>query len=122
MAASPSDFDGFSINEIARLCKVSPKTARRWKLGTSCPPPSAIMIVKGDLGVFDKEWSGWVIRRGMIYSPEGVEATTGDIMALQFMRQQIAIYQAENRKLREAGTLMDEQPVPQEWPVLVNEL
>lgn len=80
------------------------------------------MIVKGDLGVFDKEWSGWVIRRGMIYSPEGVEATTGDIMALQFMRQQIAIYQAENRKLREAGTLMDEQPVPQEWPVLVNEL
>lgn len=109
----------WSINDIARLCKVDLTTARRWKRGAICPPETALMILAGDLGVFDPTWRGWTIRGETIYSPEGWEATMGDVRSLPLLRQINASYRSENRNLREMldvaeGLAIEEQPLPGE--------
>src|SRR6185437_3757649 len=102
---------GIPISEIARICKVSLKTARRWKLGQSVPPKTALMILSGDLGCFDSKWGGWIIRRGELVSPESWCITRNDVLALPLMRSQIAILQSENFKLRAiAESFEEDQP------------
>ena len=109
-----------SIKELAALCQVSEKTARRWKAGTICPPASARMLIEGDLGALDSAWSGWVLRRGKLWSPDGVEAAPGDIMALPFMRLQIQTYQLEFRQLKMSW--YEDQPLPETWADIVSDV
>ncbi len=45
---------------------------------------------------------------GRLISPEGIDATSEDVIALPFMHAQIAAYQAEQRRVQG----MDEQPEP----------
>lgn len=71
------------------------------------------MILSGDLGIFSKEWAGWIIRRGLLISPEDFEATPADVRSLPFMRMQIAAYQADARMAREPQ--IEEQPSPESW-------
>jgi uncharacterized protein DUF3653 len=72
------------------------------------------MILGGDLGCFDPEWRGWLLRRGRLISPEGWEVTTGDVLSLPLLRAQIATYQAKERQ-----TLgMDAQPEPGVLPAI----
>jgi hypothetical protein len=113
MAKVPPELYGININEIARICRVDLATARRWKRGATCPPKTALMILAGDLGAFDPEWRGWCLRRGELVSPEGWCITVGDVLSAPLMRAQIAIYQAENFKLRAiAESFGEDQPVP----------
>lgn len=77
------------------------------------------LILAGDLGCFAAEWSGWVVREHMLISPEGWEISVNDVLAARLKNAQIAVYQAENRKLKadliEAKALqLDEQPTPDE--------
>lgn len=122
MEAIPPELFGRNIKEIARLCRVSERTAKRWKQGTMCPPETALMVLRGDLGMFDPEWRGWILRRGCLISPESWEITRNDVLATPLMRSQLAIYQSENRGLKRdlAEALMqhlDEQPTPDQWDV-----
>jgi hypothetical protein len=73
---------GITIEEIACLCKVDLRTARRWKSGESRMPETARMILAGDLGCFDPAWRGWMLRDGKLISPEGREATAGDVLSI----------------------------------------
>lgn len=113
-------FDGFPISEIARICRVSLKTARRWKAGSTCPPAYAILILRGDLGALDTAWAGWLVRRGKLLSPEGYEAIPGDVRALPFMRMQIQTYQLEFRRMTDPQ--MEDQPLPESWSPELKEL
>lgn len=118
MAKVPDELYGIPIKEIARICQVSEKTAGRWKAGTACPPLTALWVLAGDLGCFDPEWRGWVIRKGELVSPEGWCITMSDVRATPLQRSQIAIYQAENRDLKaqlEASGFAEEQPLPSQW-------
>ena len=115
MRRPASDFLFLSVSDIARICGVSLKTAKRWKSGTTCPPPYVAMILRGNLGALDPEWAGWVLKAGKLYSPEGDEYLLGDVRAVPFMRQQIFTYHTENRKLREQLEGMEEQPAPSDW-------
>lgn len=80
------------------------------------------MIVVGDLGVFDPEWRGWIIRRGQLVSPEGWEIRVSDVLASRLHLAQIAIYQGENRRLKAELAVaelhgFEEQPTPDQWEV-----
>jgi hypothetical protein len=101
---------GIPTAEIARICCVSLRTARRWKDGARRPPATSLMILSADLGVFDPAWCGWVIRRGILISPEGWEVSTGEIMATPLMRMQILAYQREQRIAKAAVDALEEQP------------
>ena len=118
MAKIPPELNGWSIKHIATLCEVSEKTVSRWKAGQTVPPKTALMILRGDLGAFSRDWRGWIIRGGELVSPEGWCITMSDVRATPLQRQQIAIYQAENRGLKaelEARQYDQDQPLPSQW-------
>jgi hypothetical protein len=73
------------------------------------------MILTRDLGVFDPAFSGWKLRDGQLFSPEGWPASRGEILALPLMRAQIAAYQSAQRQVQ----AMDEQPLPGAAPAIV---
>jgi hypothetical protein len=106
---------GIPAETIALLCKVSITTARRWKKGRRRMPETARMILAADLGCFDPAFRGWSIRDGKLVSPEGWEATAGDILTIPLMRAQISAYQAKERVV----LAMDEQPLPGAVPAII---
>lgn len=122
MAPRPPELLGIPFKELARICRVSEKTALRWKDSATCPPQTALMILRGDLECFDPKWAGWVCRRGMLISPEGWEISVNDVLATSLLRHQLAAYQSENRALKDdldraLGAHLDEQPLPDSWDV-----
>lgn len=121
MRKVPPQLIGINVNEVSRICHVSLKTAGRWKSGTTCPPLAALMLLAGDIGAFDPAWRGWRAHRGKLISPEGWEITVNDMLAHPLMRQQLAAYQRELRRLKERLELTQEQPLPAAWPEWVFE-
>jgi len=91
MGDIPPQLIGFNVNEVARICRVSLKTAGRWKDGTTCPPDSALMILEADLGCFDQVWKGWRLHHGNLISPEGWEITKGDVISSPLLRQLLPV-------------------------------
>jgi hypothetical protein len=105
---------GRNPEEISRLCRVDISTARRWKSGAKCPPQSALLIINGDLGLFDRAWRGWSIQDGKLISQEGWAATPGDVLAIQLTQMQLATYRAELRQIK----ALPDQPLPAEIPAI----
>jgi Phage protein len=122
MAPPENPLYGIPIKEIARICQVDLSTARRWKRGARCPPTSALLLICGDLVAFDPAWRGWRAHAGKLISPEGWEITVCDVLALPLMRQQLAAYKSELKRLRSELILTHEQPVPNTWPGWVFEV
>lgn len=121
MSDRPPQLYGIPISDLARICQVSLKTARRWKLGSTCPPKSALLLLLGDLGCLDDQWAGWRVRAGTLFSPEGWEITVSDVLATPLMRQQLAAYKSELRQIKENLEKLSEQPAPEVWPEWVFE-
>jgi hypothetical protein len=75
---------GLSAEELAALTDTHVTTTRRW-LRTKKVPPMVLrclaVLRNGNLGAVSKEWSGWTLRRGELYSPEGVGFTPGHVRA-----------------------------------------
>jgi Phage protein len=122
MAHRENPFYGITINEIARVCQVDLTTARRWKRGARCPPKSAVLLILGDLGCFDPAWKGWRIYKGVLISPEGWEISKGDVISSPLLRQQLAAYKTELRRLKEPAVSIPDQPLPTEWPEWIKEV
>ena len=106
---------GIPAAVIARICKVDVKTARNWRRGKTQMSETAKMILSGDLGAFDPAFQGWRMRDGKLISPEGWEATAGDILSIPLMKAQISAYQAKQR----ATEAIEEQPIPGAMPTIV---
>lgn len=124
MRSLPPQLFGINVNELSRICHVSLKTAARWKSGTTCPPESALLLLAADLGCFDAKWKGWCVRRGNLVSPEGWEITQGDVISSPLLRQQLAAFKTELKRLRAAAAAEDainDQPLPEAWPEWVFE-
>jgi len=121
MVRPPEILSHYKINEIARICRVSVKTARRWKDGHIVPPETALMVLQRDLGCFDSAWAGWVIsRRGELCSPENWVATQGDVRSVQLVQRQLGDYRREIQMLKaelNARDIPDEQPLPTDWEI-----
>lgn len=56
-----------------------------------------------------------------LISPEGWRIARGQVMIVPLMRQQIAAYEIELKRLRAEALLIQEQPVPEAWPEWVFE-
>jgi uncharacterized protein DUF3653 len=117
---------GIPAEEIARICQVGIRTARRWKSGESAMPKTAEMLLAGDLGMLDREWRGWKIRKGQLISPEGWMATPGHVRSLQMMGATLGSYRRENASLKAAvkeleaeWDAFEEQPTPSNWEVAI---
>jgi hypothetical protein len=117
MASRPPELYGININEVARICHVSIKTATRWKNGTTCPPMSARLLLCGDLSCLDPAWAGWVARKGVLISPEGWEIKVNDVLAVPLLRAQIEAYKTAERQI----LALPQQPLPDAWPEWVFE-
>lgn len=118
MAGPHPELYGLPASYIARICKVDLATARRWKRGATCPPYTALALLAMDLGAFSVRWKGWKLKRGILVSPEGWEATPGDVLSIQLTQMQLGDYRRENQHLRErmsAYEIPEEQPLPDQW-------
>lgn len=89
-------------------------------------PAGILLLLTGDLGCFDPDWCGWILRRGKLYSPEGWEATPGQVRATRLHEIQLSAWRRENRNLRaaleawESGLhQMEEQPEPSQWEIVL---
>lgn len=127
MRPRPPELLGIPINEIARICGVDLSTARRWKRGATYPPESALMLLRGDLGMLDPGWSGWRLSRGQLISPEGWEATPGHVRAMKMMNATLGVYRRENEALKAAVRHLEaqasgfvDQPLPSQWEIAVS--
>lgn len=112
MGTRPPEIYGINIRELARICRVSLKTARRWKDGSTCPPMSARLLLSGDLGCLDSEWAGWRVHKGVLYSREGWEITMNDVLAVPMLRAQLEAYKTAERQI----LAIQEQPLPADAP------
>lgn len=129
MRKPPAILCGMHIKDIARICGVSLKTAQRWKAGQTVPPKTALMLLSGDLGILDPAWSGWIIRKGLLISPEGWEAEPGHVRAMKMMNATLGVYRRENESLKAAvrhleaqaqAVGFEDQPLPQNWEIAVS--
>lgn len=124
MKTPPAQLSGWNIKEIARICAVSLKTAQRWKSGQTVPPKAALMLLTGDLGMLDPAWAGWHITKGLLWSPEGWDATPGHVRAMKMMNRTLGVYRRENESLKAAVRYLEaqasgfvDQPLPQNWEI-----
>jgi transcriptional regulator with XRE-family HTH domain len=78
-----SVFYGYPAEVVADWCGVSVETARRWKNGQRKPSPSSLKLfaLYRDRKVLGKEWSGWIVKQGVIVDPESNETTQGQLRA-----------------------------------------
>lgn len=67
-----------------------------------CPPESALMILRRDLGAFSEEWKGWTIRGKTISAPWGWTIERDHALTVPLMHGQISTQRAEIAKLRKA--------------------
>lgn len=111
MKQQPDALYGLSIIHIVRVCKVSAKTARRWKTGTTCPPYSALALLAADLGALSSYWRGWTIRGENIVSPEEWTVSRNDALSVPLLRQQVKVLEAELRKIQGVRDSLEEQPI-----------
>jgi len=128
MSAYEFTITALSAKDIARICRVDLATARRWRRQASCPPPAALILLElvhhGDLGAVDPAWSGWILRKGQLISPENWIATPGDVRAMQLKSAQVSALQRdlfaariELAELHKTAPWLDEQPLPGEWEI-----
>lgn len=110
----PVLFD-YDVNDLVRICRISLKTAQRWKAGQTVPSPSSVDLLERDLGCFSPAWRGWRIRGENLISPEGWQISMGEARSYPLLLRQIATAREEARRLKvELET--QEQPLPADWP------
>jgi hypothetical protein len=116
MARPCSALYGLSIKHIAAICKVSQKTATRWKSGTACPPKTALMILARDLGCFSEFWRGWTVNGEDLVAPSGWCVNRNDALAVPLMHGQISALRAKVADLEASRDDLEEQPSPGAYP------
>lgn len=123
MKKPPQELYGIPISILQAICHISAKTANRWKDGTTCPPPSAVLLVHilttGDLGALSEYWRGWSIRGEQIISPEGWTISRNDALTVPLMFGQIDALRSKLAQLEETHDALEEQPEPGEIPAII---
>jgi hypothetical protein len=78
-------------------------------------------LIQADLGCFDPKWSGWHVKGPYLIAPNGWEIGFGEVLAIPILRQQLACYEVELRRLQAEAISIHDQPLPDEFPEWVFE-
>jgi hypothetical protein len=81
---------GLTPQVLADMVGTHVTTARRWLRHRAAPRciMFALMFLRfGDLGALSADWDGWTLRGGLLWSPEGVSYTPGEVRAAPLERQ-----------------------------------
>lgn len=120
MAHPTSPVYGIPVKELARICRVSLKTAHRWKTGQSVPSYTQLALIIRDLGCFAPEWRGWTINGEDLVSPEGWCVNRNDALVVPLMHGQIAALKAKLADLEATHDALEDQPEPGELPAITS--
>jgi hypothetical protein len=101
-----------TAKDLAERFGVHITTARRWVRERNAPP-AVMMLLTGDLGVFDMAWEGWCVRGEALYSPEGLEVAMGDVRSVPYTKMLVQSYQLDARLAKLPQ--FEDQPTPEQW-------
>src|SRR5687768_8771678 len=96
----PALWGRINAESLADLTGCHVASARRWKRLTVLPRWLETLVrtvVEGYLYELSREWRGWRIVGGVLYSPEGWSATPGEVRSLPLLRQQLRALQVRER-------------------------
>lgn len=82
-----------SATALARAANVSVQMARRWKRRGRIPRgyrQLLELLLLGYLGAVSKDWRGWMLRGGKLWSPEDTGFSPGEIRAIPYREELIA--------------------------------
>jgi hypothetical protein len=113
---------GLNVSEIARVCRVTERTARRWKEGSRRPPESALMVLRRNLGAFSEHWKGWTINGPDIVSPDGWCIDRNHALTVPLMHGQISALRQKIATLEKALAAADahDHPANQDWEIEIS--
>jgi len=78
-----------TAEQMASLCGVSIRTAKRW-IVSGLPPMASALAVRVFLGVLVDDWLGWHISAdGLLIAPSGRGLRPGEIEALTWLKSQL---------------------------------
>jgi hypothetical protein len=106
---SMSLLDDLSNNELVKLTGAHITSVRRWRRLKAMPVHVSRLLEFVALNKLDGlGWVGWKLKNGKLISPDGLEVSPGEVQAIQLRQQQLAHYQANERKWK----AVPEQPLP----------
>jgi hypothetical protein len=97
---------GISPLALANLFRLDHEVATAWKarLRKNTEDAKAVaLLASRDLGAFDPQWSGFVMARGVLWTPENFPVQPGEVRALPHMHAQIAEYDQHQRWMVETS-------------------
>lgn len=103
--------ESLSVATLVDLTGCHAATARRWRATGTCPPPvGRLLRILANRLLGSPGWRGWQLIEGELVSPENWRYTAGEVLALTFLRAQLADAQATVRGMRG----LEAQPEPGE--------
>ena len=89
----------WTVAAIDGRCGVSRRTLKRWKRTGHVPRWAQILIrlLDGELDAIDPAFSGWIIRRGELVSPENWCFTPGEVRSIPLLQTLAALCTARAR-------------------------
>jgi hypothetical protein len=85
-----------------------------------CPPETALMIIRRDLGCFSPYWVGWTINGEDLIAPDGWTVNRNDALIVPLMHGQISALRAQIRDLKaSAYDGLEDQPEPGDIPQIL---
>ena len=85
-------------------------TAKRWKLGHSRIPYTAVVVLSGHLGAISPEWQGWRLLGDALISPDGERVSEADLVAV--MRTAEESGYSSISEYAKARQNLEEKPAP----------
>jgi len=104
-AQGPRPLYGISPLALAQHFRLSERSATQWKARLEKVPNDAEAIslhIHKNLGAFDDAWRGFIVRQGLLWTPEGVGVGPGEVRAIPTRQQQIAEYERAQRWMLES--------------------
>lgn len=98
-----------SAEHLAQGLGISVRQARRYKASGTMPALYGLawsLGVDGDLGAAFPAWTGWAIRDGQLWAPEGYGFRPGEIRAIPLRQQQLAHLERELSEPRQLALTM----------------
>jgi hypothetical protein len=93
-----------SAEHLAQGLGISIRQARRFKAAGTMPALYGLawsLAIDGDLGAVFPDWSGWAMRDGQLWAPEGYGFRPAEVRAIPLRQQQIAHLERESREPRQ---------------------